>query len=182
MHYQRIVYEIQSRREKPIVHSQILPDRLWMLAVRVISYISFAKNQRIHTALSGNVFAVEFTELAKPPELPTPVRKLQKLSVQKTMAGADDASGARPESQIYLMPEYPLRRNTKLHARSMRGPRVSTIRPHNGPELLAPTEKRQPVGAGMLETPHHFQLARQCSTAYEISSAVFLVVANTLQK
>ena len=64
----------------------------------------------------------------------------------------------------------------------MRGPRVSTIRPHNGPELLAPTEKRQPVGAGMLETPHHFQLARQCSTAYEISSAVFLVVANRLQK
>ena len=63
----------------------------------------------------------------------------------------------------------------------MRGPRESTIRPHNGPELLVPTEKRQPlVGAGMLGTPHHSQLAQQCSTGYEISSAVFPVVANTL--
>ena len=32
----------------------------------------------------------------------------------------------------------------------------------------------------MLETPHHFQLARQCSTVYEISSAVFRVVGHKL--
>ena len=34
--------------------------------------------------------------------------------------------------------------------------------------------------AGMLETPHHFQLVQQRSTVCEISSAVFQVVVNTL--
>ena len=58
--------------------------------------------------------------------------------------------------------------------------------------LLNKREKKLPAvnpdwkvsgkGARLPEIPHHFQLARQCSTAYKTSSAVFPVVANRLHR
>jgi hypothetical protein len=57
-----------------------------------------------HTALSGNVFAVEFTELVRPPFPPEPVMKPHNTRRQKVKVDIVVAPDGTPELKIYSMP------------------------------------------------------------------------------
>lgn len=91
------------------------------------------------TALSGKDFAVEFTELINPPFPPEPVIKLQSTNRQKLNIAIVVAPSGSPASKKNLIPEYPTRSRTNAPMSGIRGPLMSTIRPHIGPELYTPT-------------------------------------------
>ena len=81
---------------------------------------------------------------------------------------------------------FDARVSTKKEHKTTRKKYARTARIHDSSPhrttAINPDWKVSGKGVRLFEISHHFQLARQCSTAYKTSSAAFLVVANTLQR
>jgi hypothetical protein len=58
------------------------------------------------------------------------------------------ALGGSPASNMYWVPPYPVRRSRNAAARRMRGPRESTIRPHQGALSEMPTGDTKQITRG----------------------------------
>jgi hypothetical protein len=96
---------------------------------------------KLRTALSGNDFAVELTELVNPPLAPAPVMKLQNTTDKKVKVDMVVAPSGIPASKKSLRPEYPVKSRMNAPMSGISGPLVSTIRPHIGPQAYTPSKE-----------------------------------------
>jgi len=77
-------------------------------AVRPVSYVMATKvirSSRVHTALSGNVLAVELSAPMIPQLPPAPVMYLNAMRIQNTKKEMVFCPEGIPESKIYRAPE-----------------------------------------------------------------------------